>query len=492
MAISRELWVAYTRIFLVEAAYWIISIGMVFVNQFVLSDNILKNELTIFITIFQILFSLAILLTLNYITKHYLDPAFDIEPTNYNLKQSNSDSSIVCEKDNNEDNQEDVLFVSVNARLIESDEADRVQSQPRRKLSRAASEQSYKSSQQESLTNLFIVNIPHRINIETCKIVFPLSILYIGMLLLNNFCLKYVGVAFYFVSRSLTTVFNVIFTYFLINEPVSRGALVCCGFIVLGFILGIDQENVIGSLSVIGVSFGVASSLFGSLCTIYTKKTLAKLDKNIWVLVLYNNINAIVLCMPLLILHGDVQALISDKVISPSFWSLLSVSGVMAFFISIVTNASIKYTSPLTHNISGTAKACFQTVIAVIYYKDHKSTLWWISNITILIASAMYSRIKQLEMEAKTSAGLSKSHQLNQRNGKLMKAKISLDEETGTSGDVRQNGYRRDSSSSGCSATSGHQSRSNNDQSLHQQQASLVRITDEKRDCCPVKFQSAT
>uniref|UniRef100_A0A6G1SC19 GDP-fucose transporter 1 n=2 Tax=Aceria tosichella TaxID=561515 RepID=A0A6G1SC19_9ACAR len=421
MTISRELGAVYMRIFLVEAAYWIISIGMVFVNEFVLR----YKDLTVFITIFQILFSLAILITLNYLTKNYLDPTSDTRhsTTNKNDVNSNDDDPLIVDGSD----AEDVLFDAVSDKLIndnghQNEQGHRIETPDstvklkmnRRKLSKTISEQSDKSSQ-GNMKQLFIVNIPHRINLETCKIVFPLSILYIGMLVMNNLCLENVGVAFYFVSRSLTTVFNVVFTFFLINEPVSRGALVCCGFIVLGFILGIDQESVIGSLSVTGVSFGVASSLFGSLFTIYTKKTLAKLDKNIWVLVLYNNINAILLCTPLLIVHGDIQALISEKVIKPSFWFLLSVSGVMAFFISIVTNASIKYTSPLTHNISGTAKACFQTVIAVVYSNDHKSYLWWISNITILVASAAYSRIKQLEMERRTSADLANQRALMNR-----------------------------------------------------------------------------
>lgn len=384
MAISKELWVAYTRIFFVELAYWVISIGMVFVNEFILSTNLLTDDLTVFITQFQILFSLGILITLNFITKEYLTPECKTVAGNYG-----DDSSI-----------------TVNTKLIQNDGLDQnenIQDPSNHRSSQAPTYKQKLPDNSDSIMQLFTVDIPHRINLGTCKIVFPLSVLYIGMLLLNNFCLKNVGVAFYFVSRSLTTVFNVAFTYFLMNEPVSRGALLCCAFIVSGFILGIDQESVIGSLSVIGVFFGVASSLFTSLFSIYTKKTLAKLDKNIWVLILYDNINAIILCTPLLIIHGDVQSLISEKVVSPSFWFLLSISGVMAFFISIATNASIKYTSPLTHNISGTAKACFQTVIAVIYSHEHKSSLWWISNITILVASAAYSRIKQMEMEQKAN-----------------------------------------------------------------------------------------
>lgn len=375
---------AYTRILFVEAAYWFVSIGMVFVNDYVLGD-ILTDDLTIFITTFQIIFSLCILITLDFITKAYLNPQSSDTRQDYKLVGATTEG--------------------LETKLISNDGCD--QNAPKPTKDRANLIDNNQPDTSDSLLQLLYVNIPRRINLVTCKLVFPLSILYIGMLLLNNFCLKEVGVAFYFVSRSLTTVFNVIFTYFIINEPVSRGALICCAFIVLGFILGIDQESVIGSLSVIGVLFGVSSSLFTSLFSIYTKKTLARLDRNIWQLVLYNNINAILLCTPLLVVHGDIQALISDKVINPMFWSLLSISGVMAFFISIVTNASIKYTSPLTHNISGTAKACLQTVIAVIYRHDHKSNLWWLSNVIILVASAAYSRIKQLEMERRSTTILS-------------------------------------------------------------------------------------
>lgn len=48
--------------------------------------------------------------------------------------------------------------------------------------------------------------------------IFPLSLLFIGMIATNNLCLKYVDVAFYYIGRSLTTVFNVIFTYFMLGK----------------------------------------------------------------------------------------------------------------------------------------------------------------------------------------------------------------------------------------------------------------------------------
>ena len=40
--------------------------------------------------------------------------------------------------------------------------------------------------------------------------VLPLSVVFVGMITFNNLCLKHLGVSFYNVGRSLTTVFNVV------------------------------------------------------------------------------------------------------------------------------------------------------------------------------------------------------------------------------------------------------------------------------------------
>ena len=60
---------------------------------------------------------------------------------------------------------------------------------------------------------------------------------------------------------------------------------------------------------------------------------------------------------------------------------------------------SFQVTSPLTHNISGTAKACFQTVIASHWYGEYKPTMWWISNWVVLIGSMAYTYVRHYEMK---------------------------------------------------------------------------------------------
>lgn len=68
------------------------------------------------------------------------------------------------------------------------------------------------------------------------------------MITFNNLCLKYVSVSFYYVGRSLTTVFNVICSYIILGHNTSTRALVCCGVIIFGFFLGVNQEDVLGNL----------------------------------------------------------------------------------------------------------------------------------------------------------------------------------------------------------------------------------------------------
>ena len=57
-----------------------------------------------------------------------------------------------------------------------------------------------------SIINVFFLSPPQ---------ILPLSIVFVGMITFNNLCLKNVGVAFYTVGRSLTTVFNVVSIYLL-------------------------------------------------------------------------------------------------------------------------------------------------------------------------------------------------------------------------------------------------------------------------------------
>ncbi|KAI8117552.1 putative GDP-fucose transporter [Lucilia cuprina] len=247
-----------------------------------------------------------------------------------------------------------------------------------------------------------VINFPegNPLDIDTFRKILPLSILFTLMVGTNNLCLKYVGVAFYYVGRSLTTVFNVVLTYALLKQKTSFASIICCAGIVAGFMLGVDQESLTESFSWRGTVFGVLGSLALAMYSIHTKKALQHVNQEVWLLSYYNNLYSSFLFLPLIILNGELEAIITYEKIF-EFWFVLTmlIGGLCGFAIGFVTALQIKVTSPLTHNISGTAKACAQTVIACQWYNETKSLLWWTSNIVVLVASAAYTRVKQLEMQ---------------------------------------------------------------------------------------------
>lgn len=254
-----------------------------------------------------------------------------------------------------------------------------------------------------------------RMDLKVSRSVLPLSVVFIGMITFNNLCLKYVGVAFYNVGRSLTTVFNVLMSYVLLKQTTSLYALLACGVIIGGFWLGIDQEGAEGTLSWTGIAFGILASLCVSLNAIYTKKVLPAVDNSIWRLTFYNNINACILFLPFLLLSSELRTLYHfSKLGSVHFWGMMTLSGVFGFAIGYVTGLQIKFTSPLTHNVSGTAKACAQTVLAVFYYEETKSFLWWTSNMMVLGGSFAYTWVKGLEMKKEQEEPRPKANEKNE------------------------------------------------------------------------------
>lgn len=181
--------------------------------------------------------------------------------------------------------------------------------------------------------------------------ILPLSVLFTLMVGTNNLCLKYVGVAFYYVGRSLTTVFNVILTYVLLKQKTSFACIMCCAGIVGGFMLGVDQESLTESFSWKGTIFGVLGSLALALYSIHTKKALHHVNQEVWLLSYYNNLYSSILFLPLIILNGELEAIITyDKIFE--FWFVVPMiaGGICGFAIGFVTALQIKVSEGDQHH----------------------------------------------------------------------------------------------------------------------------------------------
>ena len=190
-------------------------------------------------------------------------------------------------------------------------------------------------------------------------------------------------------------------SFLVLKQSISIRVLTCCACIVLGFLLGINEEDKsTENFDILGVVCGVLASLCVALYSILIKRSLPLVDDNIWRLQMYNNLNAVFLLAPLMIALKEVPTLRNFQYFDdPLFLSLLLLSGVFGIAIGYVMSLQIKVTTPLTHNVSGTAKACFQTILACIVFKEVKSVKWWACNFMVLGGSSAYTYVKMIEMK---------------------------------------------------------------------------------------------
>jgi GDP-fucose transporter C1 len=159
------------------------------------------------------------------------------------------------------------------------------------------------------------------------------------------------------VARSLSIVFNIIFTYTILGKGTSNNAVVACLIILAGFFIGAYGEI---NFSWEGILYGVGSSCFVALYGIYVKKKLQVLDNNEWRLLHYNTAISTALLLPIVYLSGEFRFLEDPDVAhflgEPYFWFIMTVTAVAGFLINIAVFLQIKVTTPLTNTISGTAK----------------------------------------------------------------------------------------------------------------------------------------
>ncbi|GAA5797106.1 hypothetical protein HPULCUR_002485 [Helicostylum pulchrum] len=247
---------------------------------------------------------------------------------------------------------------------------------------------------------LFSIIPPYEFNLAIAKKVAPLTFVYVGMLVMNNLCLKYVHVTFYQVARSLSINFTILFTLLILHKKTSFPALVACGIVFSGFVIGSYGEI---NFSWPGVFYGVGSSAFVALYGIYVQKTLVVVDNNQWKLLHYNTTLAIIFLSPLLLLSGEISDIMetSEIIYTSSFWVLMTITGVTGFGINIAMFLQVKYTSALTNTISGTAKSCVQTVLAAMIFKNEISALNGLGILLALIGSGYYSWVRYQERISK-------------------------------------------------------------------------------------------
>jgi GDP-fucose transporter C1 len=229
--------------------------------------------------------------------------------------------------------------------------------------------------------------------------VIPVSAAYLLMVGFNNKCLEFVSVSSYQIVRSLTIVFNIILTYLVLGQTTSLRAMIACGGVVAGFFIGVEGEI---DLLFRGAVYGVASSVFVVSYSVAVKRVMELMDNNEYLLIEYNTPVAIVALAPFVWYAGEFRG-IADR--SARFWAMQTLAGLVGFIINIAIFLNIKYTTPLTHNLSGTVKACVQTLLAFFIFPGSEvmTKIKFLGTVLVIGFSAYYARVRQQEMKKKIS-----------------------------------------------------------------------------------------
>eukprot|EP00274_Cyanoptyche_gloeocystis_P004682 CAMPEP_0196656842 /NCGR_PEP_ID=MMETSP1086-20130531/19788_1 /TAXON_ID=77921 /ORGANISM="Cyanoptyche gloeocystis , Strain SAG4.97" /LENGTH=352 /DNA_ID=CAMNT_0041989729 /DNA_START=72 /DNA_END=1130 /DNA_ORIENTATION=+ len=229
------------------------------------------------------------------------------------------------------------------------------------------------------------------------KAIAPLTVIYVLMLATSNLCLNYVEVTFYQVVRSMNICWNIGLSYFMLSQMISGRVLTSCGVVFIGYVMAAMGEV---NFSWLGIFFGLSSSLFVSLNSVYVKKVLPVVNNDTWKLAIYNTVLALVMLFPAVLANGDFSELAASGLMSKKiFWIANIVTGMFGYLINIATFMQIKYTSPLTHTISGTAKAIVQTVLGALIFRNEVSLVNGIGNAVCIGGSAWYALIRHQEMQ---------------------------------------------------------------------------------------------
>ncbi|KAI0357883.1 hypothetical protein OH77DRAFT_1398296 [Trametes cingulata] len=261
-----------------------------------------------------------------------------------------------------------------------------------------------------------LLQLPLQLDLQVCKGLIPMVGLNVIGLSFSNYTLKYVDASFYQVARGMVLPFTVATSFFLLHARPSLRILAACAVVTVGFFVGVFLDGT--AVSVVGVTFGVLSSMITAMHSVVIKKSLDVVHGSALHLSWYTNLLSAIVLAPTLVLVGELpgvmKLLFGPNENAEGQMSTLStfimgslITGAFGFLMSLASLMSIKVTSPITHMVSSAVRGVAASLLGVWLF-DEVVTRGRASSIgIILLGSIWYTWIKHVESQ---SAPQSKPH----------------------------------------------------------------------------------
>jgi len=251
-----------------------------------------------------------------------------------------------------------------------------------------------------------LLKLPLQLDMQVCKGLIPMVGLNVIGLSFSNYTLKYVDASFYQVARGMVLPFTVATSFFVLHARPSLRILFACSIVTLGFFVGVFLDGT--EVSLIGVVFGVVSSMITAVHSVVIKKALDVVHGSALHLSWYTNLLSAILLAPILVLAGELpnvmKLLFGPNIAEPGEMSTLAtfmlgsaITGSLGFLMSIASLLSIKVTSPITHMVSSAVRGVAVSFLGMWLFQDIITTGRASSIAIILLGSIYYTWVKHLE-----------------------------------------------------------------------------------------------
>lgn len=255
-------------------------------------------------------------------------------------------------------------------------------------------------------------------DMKTAKAWLPLNVLFVSMLCTGFLSLVYNNVPMVTVCKNLANFFTILGDFWFFGERVSQltitaVAVMTSGAIYAGF-------NDLG-FSAVGYMWMLLNCISTSGYVLYMRfaSTTIKLPK--FGMVFYNNLLSMFILSPLIIIMGELPALMDPEIMTPSFIVANVAAGFLGFYLNFASLWCVSSTSATTYAIFGSLNKVPITVLGFFLF-DAALTTEGVWGVVIATAGGFlyaYSKIKEsgVKKAKNSNASLASPRNKSDSNG---------------------------------------------------------------------------
>lgn len=202
----------------------------------------------------------------------------------------------------------------------------------------------------------------------------PVNILFVGMICSGFLSLVYVNVPMVTIFKNLANILVVAGECFIFGEKVSYLVMLSIGVMTAGAILAAQNDL---EFNVTGYFWMMTNAMFSAGYILYLRHVSTSIRLTKFGMVFYNNLLSCALILPLVLLSGELGALLTKdegqdqgpRILTPSFVALNSLAGFLGFYLNFAALWCVASTSATTYSIVGSMNKIPVLVLGFLMFR---------------------------------------------------------------------------------------------------------------------------